>query len=54
MFQPVGFGVEPGMMRQQGVESVLQHQQAAVGLLRHGEQQADPAVQGRYDNRVCI
>lgn len=43
--KPEGFRVEAGMMRQQGVEGILQHQQATVGLLRHGEQQADSSVQ---------
>ena len=49
-FPPEGLGVEPGVMRQHAVQSVLQHQQTAVRLLLHGEQQADASVQRRCGN----
>lgn len=38
-------------MRQHGGQGVLQHQQAAIRLLLHGEKQADSTVEGCYGNR---
>lgn len=42
--KPEGLWIQPGVMRQHGGQSILQHQQAAVSLLLHGEEQADSSV----------
>ena len=42
---PEGLGVEAGVVGQHGVQGVLQHEQSAVRLLLHGEQQAQSSVQ---------
>lgn len=49
---PEGLGVEAGVVRQHGVEGVLQHEQTTVGLLLHGQQEADPSVKSCCKNHV--
>lgn len=38
-------------MGEHGGQGVLQHQQTAIRLLLHGEEQADSTVEGCYGNR---
>lgn len=43
---PEGLWVQTSVMRQHSVESILQHQQTAIGLLLHGEEQTHASIQG--------
>lgn len=51
---PEGLWVQAGVVRQQGVQSVLQHQQTAVGFLLHGEEETNSSVQSSYRKETYI